>query len=162
MRDATTWSNSLHTEIETGKFKDSSIKRAWSACIDPKTAEKCTLVWANGSNKWMCDYVLPADYPRGFEGSELGGEYYDGAVAIVDELVAQAGWRLAGYLNMIAAGKTGLSTGAQSDGFWDQNDLGHGRERPGRGDREPRAPRGPKKLMGQIGGWWGNLRAGEL
>ena len=169
LQDATTWSNNLHTEIETGKFKDPSIKQAWSACLDPTTSQKCALVWATESNRWMCDYVLPADYPEGFEGSELGGEYYDGAVSIVDELIAQAGWRLAGYLNAIVAGETGLPTGTQSDGFWDQSDSDHGRERPGReerpgrGDREPRAPpRGPKKVMGQIGGWWGNLRAAEL
>ncbi|CUS09343.1 unnamed protein product [Tuber aestivum] len=163
VRHAATWSNSLHTEIETGRFNDPSIKQSWSGCIDPTTPQKCALVWASGSNRWVCDYVLPPDYPEGFEGSELGGEYYDGAVAIVDELVAQAGWRLAGYLNMIIAGETGLSTGIRSDGFWDQSDLNRGRERLERGDRETRAPpRGPKKLIGKIGGWWGNLRAGEL
>ncbi|PWW78499.1 hypothetical protein C7212DRAFT_362955 [Tuber magnatum] len=162
-RHAATWSNNLYTEIETGRFRDPSIKQSWSGCLDPKTPQKCALVWASGSNRWMCDYVLPPDYPEGFEGSELGGEYYDGAVAVVDELVAQAGWRLAGYLNMIATGQTGLSTGIQSGGFWDQSDSDHGRERPERGDRGTRVPpRGPKKFMGQIGEWWGNLRAGEL
>ncbi|RPB01723.1 phospholipase C/P1 nuclease [Choiromyces venosus 120613-1] len=163
IQDAATWSDNLHTEIETGKFEDPSIRKSWSGCIDPKTPEKCALVWAGESNEWMCDYVLPANYPEGFAGSELGGDYYEGAVPIVEESVAKAGWRLAGYLNMIVVGETGLSTGVKSDGFWDQSDFESGRERPGRKDRETRiTSRGPKKFMGQIGAWWGNVRAEEL
>lgn len=106
IRHAVGWADTLHSEIESGKYTGS--REGWSTCVNPANAEECALIWATESNKWMCDYVLPATFPAGFEGQELSGDYFQGAVPIVDELVAKAGWRLAGYLNMIVVGKTGL------------------------------------------------------
>lgn len=113
VRHAVGWADTLHAEIESGKY--TTHRGEWSACIDPAKAEECALVWASEANKWMCDYVLPATYPVGFDGQELSGDYFQGAVPIVDELVAKAGWRLAGYLNMIVAGKTGLEDTERSE-----------------------------------------------
>lgn len=70
-------------------------------CLDVATALDCVLEWAQETNRWMCDYVLPKTYPEGLRGEELSGKYYHGAVPIIDQLVAQAGWRLAGWLNAI-------------------------------------------------------------
>lgn len=106
VRHAVGWADTLHSEIESGKYIGD--REGWSSCVDPASAEKCALIWATESNKWMCDYVLPDDYPVGFDMTDLSGDYFHGAVPIVDELVAKAGWRLAGYLNMIVTGKTGL------------------------------------------------------
>lgn len=106
IRHAVGWADTLHSEIESGKYAGN--REGWSSCVNPANAEECALTWATESNKWMCDYILPVTFPVGFEGQELSGDYFQGAVPIVDELVAKAGWRLAGYLNMIVAGKTGL------------------------------------------------------
>jgi hypothetical protein len=38
---------------------------------------------------------------RDVHGRELGGDYFDGAVAIVDDMVGKAGRRLAAWINAI-------------------------------------------------------------
>lgn len=97
VRHAATWADALYTEITAGKWKDATA--GWGACVDPKTAGDCALLWAQETNTWMCKYVLPATYPEGFAGSELNGTYYDGAIEVVEELVAIAGWRMGMWLN---------------------------------------------------------------
>jgi hypothetical protein len=39
----------------------------------------------------------------GVEGRDLSGDYYDGAVPIVDELVSKAGARLGAWINALSA-----------------------------------------------------------
>lgn len=45
------------------------------------------------------------------KGRELSGEYTENARELVDELVGMAGWRLAGWLNLVVTGKLGLDLG---------------------------------------------------
>lgn len=161
VQDATTWAEALHTQILTGKYSNPKLKANWSSCVNPTTAEKCAISWATVSNAWVCGYVLPPNYPIGFAGSELSGKYYQGAVPIVDELIAQAGFKLAGYLNMIATKKSGLSSEEVEElmlsGFNAQDILAKiPDEEVGIGARVV------KKVVAHVGGWWGRVRTGEL
>ncbi|KAK5190798.1 hypothetical protein LTR99_003283 [Exophiala xenobiotica] len=60
-------------------------------------AADCSLSWASEANAYVCSYVLAHDV----HGRELGGDYFDGAVAIVDDMVGKAGRRLAAWINAI-------------------------------------------------------------
>lgn len=67
-----------------------------------RTAQKCALTWATEANGYVCSYVLKDDV-EGVEGRDLSGEYFEGAVPIVETLVANAGFRLGAWLNGLAA-----------------------------------------------------------
>lgn len=66
-------------------------------CQDLDDPAGCALQWAGDANKWVCQYVLKDDID-GLQG-DLGGEYYDGAVPIIDEMVGKGGRRLGAWLN---------------------------------------------------------------
>ncbi|KAF3903420.1 hypothetical protein ABW21_db0207230 [Orbilia brochopaga] len=79
-------------------------KPAWRSCLNISDVQECALKWAGESNAYICTYVLKTDV----EGKELGGRYAHGAVPIIERMVAAAGYRLAGWLNMIVTGRDGL------------------------------------------------------
>lgn len=58
-------------------------------------AAACALAWAGEANAFVCSYVLADDY----HGRELGGEYYDGAIPVINDMVQKAGRRLAAWIN---------------------------------------------------------------
>jgi hypothetical protein len=66
-------------------------------CQDVGDAAGCALQWAGDANKWVCQYVLKDDI-EGLKG-DLSGEYYEGAVPVIDEMVAKGGRRLGAWLN---------------------------------------------------------------
>jgi S1/P1 Nuclease len=78
-----------------------------SECDDVQNAQGCALAWASEANKWICDYVLKDDV-EGVEGKDLTGEYYSGAVPIVEDLIGKAGRRLAAWINALAAQGTAM------------------------------------------------------
>ncbi|KAK6495237.1 hypothetical protein TWF481_003263 [Arthrobotrys musiformis] len=97
--------NDLQERIEDGVYKDDVV--GWRGCLNTTDAEECALVWASGANRYICDYVL--NYNGGkLDGEELGGEYADGAVPIIEKSIAQGGVRLAGWLNMLVVGRDGF------------------------------------------------------
>jgi hypothetical protein len=80
----------------------STVKRILNMendCVDINTPQKCALVWAGEANAHVCDFVLK-DYP--FQETSLGDDYFNGAVPIVDELIAKAGVRLGKWINALA------------------------------------------------------------
>ena len=81
MQAAWTWAQSLH--------RDGPLDE----CV--RDAAECGLVWASEANAYVCSYVLAEDV----QGGDLGGEYYRGAVPILDEMVGKAGRRLAAWIN---------------------------------------------------------------
>lgn len=85
------WAQKLYAE-DPGP--DNSME---DKCQDLNDIEGCALAWAADANKWVCEYVLKDDI-EGLQG-DLGGEYYDGAVPIIDEMVAKGGRRLGAWLN---------------------------------------------------------------
>ncbi|KAF2472859.1 phospholipase C/P1 nuclease [Lindgomyces ingoldianus] len=97
---AQTWATEL--------FEASSL-RVWNwdtvaECKDLKKAEDCALKWAGESNKLVCGYVLERGV-EWIEQNDLGGEYFEGAVPVVDEMVSKAGLRLGTWLNEIAGAR---------------------------------------------------------
>lgn len=81
----------------------------YSALPEPTLDEKvctydavdCALEWAREANRWVCDYVLK-DGVEGVQTKDLGREYFEGAVPIVEELVYKGGRRLAAWLDLVA------------------------------------------------------------
>jgi hypothetical protein len=64
-------------------------------CMDDAT--ECALEWAGEANKWVCEYVLAKDV----HGQELGVEYFEGAVSIVEDMIRKGGRRLGVWMNKI-------------------------------------------------------------
>ena len=106
------WDEDIPDRIRGGKLPDEySQASAWAddlfangiegRCTDISTPEECALVWAGEANKEVCRYVLKDDL-EGVENQDLSGDYYDGAVPIVEELIAKAGYRLGAWLNALA------------------------------------------------------------
>ena len=70
-------------------------------CQSLDDAQTCALLWAGDANKFVCEYVLKDDV-EGVEGIDLAGGYYEGAVPIIDEMIAKGGRRLGAWLNALA------------------------------------------------------------
>ncbi|KAH8812931.1 phospholipase C/P1 nuclease domain-containing protein [Xylogone sp. PMI_703] len=71
-------------------------------CDDIDDPEDCAMEWARETNAYICSYVL-ANGVEWLENNDLGGDYYDGAVPIVESQIANAGARLGAWLNALAA-----------------------------------------------------------
>lgn len=89
--DARKWAERLYNATQ-GEGSSSS-----GECDDIGDPVGCALQWAAEANQYICNYVLKDDV----EGKDLAGEYYNGAVPIIDYLVTKAGIRLANWVNAI-------------------------------------------------------------
>jgi hypothetical protein len=94
------WANKLYSADARGL-------QLGSECDNIQDAQDCALGWASEANQWVCTYVLKDDV-AGVEGRDLSGDYYDGAVPIVEDLVGKAGRRLAAWVNALAAQGTSM------------------------------------------------------
>jgi S1/P1 Nuclease len=90
------WAKKLHDAPTTG---DEGHESALT-CDDLNDAQDCALIWANDSNKFICSYVLKDDID-GVTGVDLGGDYYEGAIPIVEQLITRAGKRLAAWMKAL-------------------------------------------------------------
>ncbi|OCT45251.1 Nuclease PA3 [Cladophialophora carrionii] len=103
------WAQELKRKLDGGTFDLSE------ECTDISKAQKCALTWASEANGYVCSYVLkdvgtntgpdPCEEccEWDWQGPEdLSKEYYEGAVPIVEEQVAKAGWRLGQWINGLA------------------------------------------------------------
>ncbi len=90
---------------------------ASAECADISNPSACSLAWARESNTWVCKFAMAksVDY---LEKTDLSKDYYEGAVPVVEELIAKAGARLGGWLNALAAGAqaNGVRYGGQRVG----------------------------------------------
>ncbi|KAK6334345.1 hypothetical protein TWF730_003559 [Orbilia blumenaviensis] len=102
--------NELEERINSGIYAEE--KGGWRECLNVTNSEECALVWAGGANRYICEYVLKEEV----EGKELSGGYAEGAVGIIEKSIAQAGYRLAGWMNGIVAGRDGLDEEDLVDG----------------------------------------------
>ncbi|EPS42307.1 hypothetical protein H072_3732 [Dactylellina haptotyla CBS 200.50] len=110
------FANELQDRIEGGEY--AAFTEHWRGCLNITDAETCSVSWANDANELICSYVLKDDV----EGKELSGEYAAGAVPLIEKQVAMAGYRLAGWLNMIVTGTDGLTEAGSLRGY-DAGDL---------------------------------------
>jgi len=105
------WATELNEKINGGEVV---IDEA-AECVDISTPEKCALKWAGEANKFVCTYVLKDGKNLGrdrddddcqweWQGpADVSKEYYEGAVPIVVDQIAKAGWRLGQWVNALAA-----------------------------------------------------------
>ncbi|KAI5809215.1 S1/P1 nuclease [Pyronema omphalodes] len=126
--DSLGWANNLAAAINAGKYK----KLVWSWLKDHsvrslKEEERAATVWAQESNEEVCDYAMVKG-GNAYNGTEIGGAYYEGAKPIVEVSIAKAGIRLAAWLNLIFEGKTGFEvwsigqTGQGQGKGWNNHD----------------------------------------
>lgn len=78
-------------------------------CANITNPNQCGIEWATESNKLVCQYVLAPGLDW-VKDNDLGGEYYEGAVHVVELQIARAGVRLAAWVNAIAAVSAAQST----------------------------------------------------
>jgi hypothetical protein len=86
--------------INSGTYKNASA--SWVQGLNVMTAEAEALKWAQESNKYVCSNVLSRglDY---VENTDLGEEYTSESEPVVDLQMAKQGYRLAKWLDAIAA-----------------------------------------------------------
>lgn len=77
-------------------------QHAVAECSNLADPNKCGIEWATETNQLVCTYVF-APGLEWVKVNDLGGEYYEGAVSVVELQLARAGVRLAAWINAIAA-----------------------------------------------------------
>jgi hypothetical protein len=82
--------------------------------------QTCALLWAGDANKFVCAYALKDDV-EGVQGVDLSGDYYEGAVPVIDEMIFKAGRRLGAWLNALAAQEAKGKGDGGNPGFTDQS-----------------------------------------
>ncbi|KAK0633178.1 S1/P1 nuclease [Immersiella caudata] len=98
--EARRWADSLTAEINAGKFNASRLD--WLQGVNLEDPTGTALAWATEGNAYVCTTVLP-EGPEAIRGQELGSDYYEAAAPVVELQVAKAGYRLAAWLDLIAA-----------------------------------------------------------
>lgn len=103
------FANNLAAAINMGKYEHS----IWSwlknhNIISLKWIEKAATAWAQEANLKVCDAAINV-HPEKLQNAEIGsGEYVERARDVVEMSIARAGIRLAAWLNLIYAGRTGF------------------------------------------------------
>jgi hypothetical protein len=99
------WADELYGRSRTRVMTLEQIMGQYPAALaggfDVADAEKYMLSWAQQVNAFVCQYVLRGG-TAAVAGKELSGDYFEGAVPIVDELVLLAGQRLGLWINAMA------------------------------------------------------------
>ena len=100
LSDAETWAANLTKEIKTGLYKNATT--SWLSGLDISNAKATAMLWAQDANKYVCSVVMPEGADP-LESGDLYPDYYNGAIDTVELQVAKAGYRLAAWLDAIAA-----------------------------------------------------------
>ena len=92
----------LSSALHGGAYK--SKRSRWLDDIDIENAIGTATAWARDANSYVCSVVLPGGIGS-VENKDLGpsGPYYRNAYPTINELLARAGYRLAAWLNLVAA-----------------------------------------------------------
>lgn len=105
---AKTFSTKLVKAINSGAYK--SKKAGWLNGIDlssQSSIQDSAMTFASDANSYVCTVVMP-DGVDSVQGQDLSGDYTNGALPTVEELLSRAGYRLAAWLNLIVTGSTGM------------------------------------------------------
>ncbi|KAI1853386.1 hypothetical protein JX265_000118 [Neoarthrinium moseri] len=97
---AKTWATTLTTAIKSGDYKSSAA--GWVSGLNINDAETTATGWASESNAYVCSTVLKSGISA-VENKELSGTYTTTAQPVVKEQIAKQGYRLAKWLDAIAA-----------------------------------------------------------
>lgn len=105
--DAKDWAANLTTEIKNGTF--ASQAKSWLKGLDINDAKSSAMIWASDANKYVCSVVMP-DGADALEDGDLYPEYYDSAVDTIELQIAKGGYRLAAWLDALAAKSNSTAT----------------------------------------------------
>ncbi|ETS83050.1 hypothetical protein PFICI_04926 [Pestalotiopsis fici W106-1] len=97
---AYTWASDLTSEIIKGKYAAKS--KSWLGGLQLDDPITTSMNWANETNSYVCTHVLP-EGPSAIVGQQLAGGYAKKAEPVIEILIAQAGYRLAAWLDLIAS-----------------------------------------------------------
>lgn len=104
--DAANWAQQLIASIDSGDY--ASEKASWVDGMSIDDVQGSTLKMAQDANAFVCSSALVGG-DSAVEGTDLGGDYYNNAVPVFQKQIAKGGYRLAGWLNLIATGDMGLN-----------------------------------------------------
>jgi hypothetical protein len=91
------WQNSPSTEFRSHSETTFVLPQA----VELSRSADYALAWATEANLWVCDYVLK-NGTDSVMGKDLSGDYYEGAVLIIESLIIQSASRLAMWMNALA------------------------------------------------------------
>lgn len=97
---AKSWAATLTTAINTGTYKSEAA--GWVSGLSITDAETSALTWATESNADVCSTVLAKGISY-VEDNDLSGAYTTTATPVVNLQIAKQGYRLAKWLDAIAA-----------------------------------------------------------
>ena len=97
----------MTAEINNGSF--ASQAKSWLQGLDIGDAKGSAMLWAQDANKYVCSVVMP-DGADVLESGDLYPKYYDGAIDTVELQIAKGGYRLAAWLDAIAAKSNGTAS----------------------------------------------------
>ncbi|KAH8885517.1 S1/P1 nuclease [Thozetella sp. PMI_491] len=100
LTSAKSWATTLTTSINSGSYK--SLAAGWVSGLSITSAQATALVWAQESNADVCSTVL-AKGVTWVEDNDLSGSYTTTATPVVNLQIAKQGYRLAKWLDAIAA-----------------------------------------------------------
>lgn len=99
--DAQRWAANLTAEINNGSL--ASQAKSWLKGLDISDPKASAMIWARDANAYVCTVVMP-DGALPLESGDLYPGYYDGAIDTVELQIAKGGYRLAAWLDALAAG----------------------------------------------------------
>jgi hypothetical protein len=100
-KSASEWADEMIGLIDNGKYNATG----WLDTTSVTDIKATAMSWANDANDYVCTDVLP-DGREAVEakGVDLAGAYFEKHGAVTKELIARAGYRLGGLLNLIVDG----------------------------------------------------------
>lgn len=100
--DAESWATNLTEEINSGIYKSQAA--SWVSGLDLTDPKSTAMTWATDANKYVCSVVMPDGVDvLNKTGTDLYPSYYNSAIDTVELQIAKAGYRLAAWLDAIAA-----------------------------------------------------------
>ncbi|KAH8695274.1 nuclease S1 [Talaromyces proteolyticus] len=100
LSDAKAYASMLTERIKSGQYASNSS--SWLDGMDITDPESSSMIWASDANTYVCSTVLEPGLSY-IENNDLSGNYYATSQPVFEELIARAGYRLAAWLDLIAA-----------------------------------------------------------
>lgn len=107
LTDAKSWATDLTEDIKTGKYK--ACAQTWVQGDDVADAKRSALAWARDTNLYVCSSVFP-DSVEAVSKVDLGGDYFEQAAETVQLQISKGGYRLAKWLDQLAAAQQNSTT----------------------------------------------------
>jgi hypothetical protein len=153
LSDAETWAANLTAEINNGTF--AADKKTWLQGLDIDDAKASAMIWARDANKYVCSVVMPNNITV-LESGDLFPKYYDSAIDTVELQIAKAGYRLAAWLDALAAKSAASKRWQARDRYWKIGTQGVKLENGLDGSEflpEPKTVKSKAKLKREAVGW---------